>query len=267
MIRKLHLPQFLVIGALVIAISAGSLGLSIDRAQAADDQTQEVGALGISDYGDLPGFGDIQGAEDADGFTDGVADATSYDTKDLRQNDNCKEVHLKDARFGGNDQYSFDKSDILYFAGHGDWDNLWFNTTESAHNLGEANARWGDTDADWVMVGACYLAGNNGFQYLLENDLTALCGLHAWFGYCCAMDDVGYTHGYQLGSTLGALSFKTAWSTVEDVFQTEGKTLRMFYGEGCEIEYVSSIGPYHQGDPTPYENGGAVYVETWGDMR
>ena len=237
-------------------------------ANASDDATREVGAWGIGDYGDTDNYGDIMADDDAEGFVDGIADNTDYDTQDLRQNDSCYEVHLKEYGNGnGNDLYSFDKSDIVYFGGHGTYHLLVFNTALDGHFLSPLDVRWGNDDGDWMMIGACYWMGNNSSATYFEWDKEMMAGLHSLHGYCVPMEDVGYEHGYDIGECLAGdfdgdiRTFRYTWKRIEGWYQDADKTVRSFHGEGCDDEYVPGIGSYHMGDPEPYPDGD-LYVET-----
>lgn len=137
----------------------------------------------------------------AGGFRLAMA-GSMFTTVDVRENQNCKERHLRDPRFSvggnaGNDSYSFDKNDLGLFVDHGDVNSLWFANQIDAWDLQGQYVRWGNWDLERVYIFACNFLSNNGNPSYLENDKKMMAGSHAICGFVdvCTYYDPGASQG------------------------------------------------------------------------
>ncbi|MHB1343243.1 MAG: DUF6345 domain-containing protein [Thermoleophilia bacterium] len=255
------------------------------RAGAGDDTTKEVGTWAIKSYRtiDPSGGTDLPGALQAAGaFGQGFKDWSDFKTWDQRENANCKERHLRDPAFvlngqAGNDQYSFDKSDIGLFVGHGDgptfsgerrtWPHLVFDTNVDSIELLSSRVRWGNYDLEWVYIMSCYFMANGGQSDYYEASKKMMAGAHSIHGATTPY----YLHYNGLQGDIALMllgrwdgtphTWRYSWNWMGDLYNTEGYKLRSYFGSQCENEYVPGFGYYRTTDPLPYNGTFTMYED------
>jgi hypothetical protein len=239
-------------------------------ASAGDDGSWELGTWAISHYlGHQPDLGTA--LDVASGFRLGMAGSGfSYD---IREDQACKERHLRDPRFvvggnPGNDQYSFDKNDFSLFVGHGWWNGLVFANQVDAWDILGEYIRWGNWDLEWAYIMGCHFTGDNGDPTYLANDQRMLAGAHAICGFVDQGSLVG--NGIAQGRTWADLirgqglytyarTIIDGWDEGNDQWISGGIRIRNYYGYGCRYDYLPGEGSYSQTDPIPVESGGQPY--------
>ena len=196
-------------------------------------------------------------------------------SNDIREDQNCKERHLRDPRFNpypggqaGNDQYSFDKNDFGLFVGHGWTNGLCFANQVDAWDILGEYIRWGNWDLEWTYIFACNFTSNGGNPTYQTNDEMMLAGTHAICGFVDTAIFVGdgFAQGQRFSDCIrgqGPYSFARTiidgWDTAADYYITGGIRLRNYYGYGCRYDYLPGEGSYSQTDPVPVESGGQPY--------
>lgn len=263
------LTLFLVLSASLALVWAGNV-----QASPGDDSSWELGTWAIRDYSarDPSGSMNLNTAlEIASGFRWGMVGAGfAYD---VREDQNCKERHLRDPRFSvngsaGNDQYSFDKNDFGLFVGHGGTNCLCFaNQVDSWDLLGQY-VRWGNWDLEWAYIFACQFTSDGGNPSYLDNDRKMLAGAHAICGFVdiATLYENGTAQGQTWANLLRGQGLYTysrpiidAWNEGNDYWQPSGRRLRTYYGYGCRYDYLPGEGTYSTTDPVPVESGGQPY--------
>lgn len=268
--------------AITLVIVALLVGLNADvaLASAGDDSTWELGTWAIGDFTPRDPSGGMNlntALEMADGFRWGM-EGTLFTAVDIRENQNCKERHLRDPRFTvggnpGNDQYSFDKNDFGLFVDHGSYNILCFANQVDAWDLQGQYVRWGNWDLEWAYIFACNFTADGGNPTYLTNDKNMMAGIHAVCGWVDTA--VYYENSFGQGNAWANLmrgawpytyarTIMGAWNDGNDLYQVAGKRLKTWYGPYCWADYLPGVGSYYQSDPIPYESGGLVnaYIYT-----
>lgn len=240
-------------------------------AGAGDDALNEIGTWAIVDYSGT-GSSNIDCADDiADGFSQFLALRSSYNVLDSRRNDDCKEKHLKDPSFSGNDQYSFDKSDIGIFVGHGPAEvnlgvmsgYLKFRTSVDDQKLFPTEVRWGNYDLDWIFLSTCTYLKDWEDATQLHRLKLMMAGAHEILGYGTTMTEYCASGEYIADRLIGwstgtPRTFRYSWNEIAEMFQSTGKIARTYYGPDCANEYLPGYG-LHGPEPDPYPTD-YVYV-------
>lgn len=267
MTAGVRLSWILLFGAILL-VAAPTMAL----AGAGDDSLNEIGTWAIVDYSNARPLEDINCADDiADGFAQFLALRSSYSNLDSRRSNDCKEVHLKDPSFGGNDQYSFDKSDVGMFVGHGPSGTnqgvtsgyLLFNTSVDDQKLWPTEVRWGNYDLDWIYLSTCTYLKDWGNPTQLSRLKYMMAGAHEILGYATLMTEYCASGEYIADRLLGwstgtPRTFRYSWNEIAEMFQASGKIARTYYGPGCANEYLPGYGA-HGPEPDPYPTD-AVYI-------
>jgi hypothetical protein len=98
-------------------------------------------------------------------------------------NNNSMERHWKDPSRGGADSTYIDNAKFAYFNGHGSPTGLEFGTQQDDFTASYADALWGDTMLDWVVIDACQVLRNDSYT----NWYSSFEGLHS----ICGFDSLG----------------------------------------------------------------------------
>lgn len=167
---SIHLIRVVVVVAILAA--TGLLGVPTVYAGGGDnnDETNpQVGAVGLGDYnndGDYKDSNDLYYAvESAKGFWHEIywAGWWSYGSW-IRWDERAYEEYFKREVCGGLDSSYADGVDICWFQGHSnDWaveDELVLSFIDETHDdeyLEHWEARWGDWDAEWMLIHTCKL--------------------------------------------------------------------------------------------------------------
>jgi len=159
-----------VVVVIAILVATGLLGVPSVYGGSGDDNDTtypEVGAAGMGDYnndGDYKDSGDLKYAvSSAYGFKDELHDEAGWTTRYYKTNNNVYEEHFKKESYGGVDYSYADACDICWYQGHSnDWakPQLTLSFVNTAHDdkyLEYKEARWGDWDAEWMLIHTCKL--------------------------------------------------------------------------------------------------------------
>jgi hypothetical protein len=151
------------------------------------------GTIGTEWIGSCGGLGGSAG--NAGGFVSrfgasGIS--TAFNWGDM----NAWEMDFKDAAFGGQDQYYADAVDLVFYTGHA-W-STGFSFCSNMHDtwLDATEARWGQTQIEWLVIAACGPLQDEGGAWAARWQ-PAFQGLHLLLGYA----DISWDNTVE-GSTL-----------------------------------------------------------------
>lgn len=104
---------------------------------------------------------------DAQGFYDEMYWLPNWNPKfPLMGNDSAWEKHWKDPSvMGGIDSEWVDSAHFAYFSGHGSEVGLEFGTMNDDYTCQYLDAKWGNTQLDWVALDACKILNETTFGY------------------------------------------------------------------------------------------------------
>lgn len=130
--------------------------------------------------------------DDANGFAKTLKGWTGQEFS----NKNAWEDHMKGNIFGQEDSF-MDVADFTYFSGHGAAKYVLFSSWQDNTRLNRNDCYndWGDKDAEWVALSACFTMGDS------RNWAKTMDGLHGICGFVTEMGDSA-KHGRIFGSFL-----------------------------------------------------------------
>ncbi len=120
---------------------------------------------------------------DAQGFYDEMYWLPNWNPKfPLMGNDSAWEKHWKDPSvMGGIDSEWVDSAHFAYFSGHGSEVGLEFGTMNDDYTCQYLDAKWGNTQLDWVALDACKILNETTFGYWMGS--PPFSGLHSILGF------------------------------------------------------------------------------------
>jgi len=92
----------------------------------------------------------------------------------------------------GTDNYYADKVDLVLFAGHGNKDGFYFNSSNDDHLLRYSDAKWGNNNnLEWIIIDACQVLNNNdNGVWSRWGNANVFSRLHYILGYSSNTSDV-----------------------------------------------------------------------------
>ena len=160
--------------------------------------------------------GVVQGLPNAKGNAHGFAGAMragGVAQEFIYGNTLAWERDFKDPSYGGADQQYADNVDLTYYYGHGNPDGFTFEGPYDDGFLHRTEAKWGNRDAEWLIIEACsVLALNSGGKGFAQRWGSAFDGLHQILSYENTVYDVP-GRGHILAKKL--LGKKIAWFTLK----------------------------------------------------
>jgi hypothetical protein len=151
------------------------------------------GTIGTEWIGTCGGLGGSAG--NAGGFVSRFASSgisTAFNWGD----NNAWEIDFKDASLGGQDQYYADAVDLVFYTGHANGAGFSFCSSVNDTWLDYTDARWGQTQIEWLVIAACGPLQDDGGAWVSRWQ-PAFQGLHLLMGYA----DISWDNTVE-GSTL-----------------------------------------------------------------
>lgn len=218
-------------------------------------ETNEVAAEWVTNYSAV-GKGNVPGRQAcATGFYNHIVAQTDWQGNFNRGNADAWEEHFKRESLGGTDTEWIDSVDIAYFAGHGSAEGMHPDGSPMPTGVGRGGgftfgvdahddwvlaaeppssreARWGDSDLEWIVLDVCSaltLSGDPGDLYTLGDrwgNSDVMRGLHAIMGFATPAYDSStrgryfaeYLTGARGDGTPHTMMGAWTWATLE----TEG---------------------------------------------
>jgi hypothetical protein len=168
--KRLSIYLIRVVVVVAILAATGLLGVPSVYGGGGDDNDEtypEVGVVGMGDYnddGDYKDSNDLQYAvQSAKGFYYELRYVAGWSREFYEMDSDVYERYFKREICGGEDSEYADACDICWFQGHSnDWAEpqltlSFVETGEDDKYLEYWEARWGDWDAEWMLIHTCKL--------------------------------------------------------------------------------------------------------------
>jgi len=176
------------------------------------------------------------------------------------------ESDFKDPNFNGSDDNYADKIDLVLFAGHGNKDGFYFNSSNDDHQLRYSDAKWGNNNnLEWIIIDACEVLNNSdgriGNRWANSNVFSRL---HYILGYSSTTSDVD-TRGedfIKYGMNYDWKVSDSWWKAT--TISENGTTAAYLYAEDSNSN-VANDHLWGHGYTSPDPTGSlTIYYSTWG---
>jgi len=219
----------------------------------------------VEDYSSLPGFPNLPATiTEGQNFESAINNygGNNWSNRFGYTNNSAWESDFKDPIFNGYDKYYADKVELILFAGHGDENGFYFNSSNSDHQLTFNDAKWGNTKLDWIIIDACKVL--NWSHIANWANSTVFNGLHYILGYHSTTTDTN-TRGEDFIKYGMYYNWKvsSSWWKATTISEN-GTTAAYLYAEGGGSN-VANDHLWGHGYTSPDPSGSlSFYYSSWG---